>query len=338
MLSYSIDWVVTDADATPLGTVAASGGSLTFDGKANVKRVARGVRFDPDGWRDVNPFTDWFMPMFRTAHGERTPLGMFAVAGLPYRYVAGDVTLPPEPYLADGGLLLDTASETTIAGRVGDDVSEVVDALLDAANVTRRIVERSGVILAEPVAYPVGTTYSSALSGLCDLAGFLPPYFDRDGVLRVRNYPEGDLAPDAVYDGTSIIAESRVEDSDLFTAPNVWIVVGSGATNGSVVSVREVGGGSPNSVGARGGRRIAQVVREQGVSSRAQADRIAASLAELSSQSFRTIEFATAPNPMHDGFAVVEVNNVTMFETSWTMGLDTGNEMTHTVVSRLELT
>ena len=332
MLAYDIEWLVCESDATPIGTLRASGGNITWDGRATIQRVARGVQFDPSDWSQVNPLTDWLMPVFRTADGSRTPLG-----GLPERFIAPGITSPPEPYLADGGLLLESAAPTNLSGRAGEMLSQVLARICDAAGITRRAISPAGDLLSEPVAYPVGTRFSEALRGFADLAGFLPPHFDRDGVLVLRGPDTGDVAPDASYDGTNIISESRVEDSDLFTAPNVWIVVGAGATSAPVTVVREVSPDAPNSVQNRGGRRICEVLREQGVDTVLQAERIATARAELSRQSFRTIEFQTAPTAAHDCYSNVQVYGQTMFETGWSLPVTVGGEMRHTVVSRLEL-
>ena len=337
MLAYSIEWLVCDGDATPIGTIDASGGSVTWDGRATIQRVARGVEFDPVGWRDVNPLTDWLMPTFRTDDGTRTPLGLFTVAGLPERYLASTVTSPPEPYLTDGGLLLDSAAPLNLSGRTGEQLSQVLERICDAAGITRRSIAPAGDLLSEPVAYPVGTKFVQALAGFSTLAGFLPPFFDRDGVLTFRPPDTGDVAPDVTYDGDTIVVESRVEDSDLFTAPNVWIVVGAGGTNAPITVVAEVASDAPNSVANRGGRRIVEVLREQGVDSIAQAQRLASARAELSRTSFRTIEFAGAPNPVHDCYTTVSVYGQRMFETSWSLPLTVGSTMRHSVVSRLEL-
>jgi hypothetical protein len=337
MLSYAVEWQVTDSTGVVIGAVGASGGTLTWDGRATIQRVCRGAQFDSADWSQLNPLTDWLVPVFRTADGAATRLGMFTVAGLPEQFVSGSVTAPPEPYLTDAGLLLESASPFNLSGRSGEQLSQVLARVCDAAGVTRRVIEPVGDLIGEPVAYPVGTKFGAALAGFAELAGLLPPHFDRDGVLVLRGYPDGAAAPDVSYDSGSIIAESRVEDSDLFTAPNVWLVIGGGGTGGPVVVQREVAPDAPNSVANRGGRRIVQVLREQGVDSVAQAQRLASVQAELSRQSFRTVAFAGAPNPAHDCYSTVEVNNVRYFETGWSLPLGTGSQMRHNLSSRLEL-
>ena len=337
MLSYSIDWQVCDFEGRTIGLIEGSGGSITWDGKGTIQRVCRGTTFNPSDWAGFNPLTDWLMPVFRTSTGSSTRLGMFSVAGLPQRYIASDLTSPPEPYLADAGLLLESASPYNLSGRSGEELGQIFARICDAAGITRRQIDPMGDLIGEPVAYPAGSTFGAALKGFCELAGFLPPHFDRDGVLRIRAYPSVDVGPDVVYDSENILLESRVEDSDLFTAPNVWIVVGGGSKGGAVVVTREVAPSAPHSVANRGGRRVYQVIKEQGLDTVMQAQRLALAQAELSSVSFRTIDFDSVPNPQHDCFGIIEVNGQNYFETSWSLPLTVGGAMSHKVFSRLDL-
>jgi hypothetical protein len=337
MLSYAVEWQVADSNGVTIGVVGSSGGTLTWDGRATIQRVCRGASFDPDDWAQINPLTDWLIPVFRNADGSATRMGMLTVAGLPERYIAGTVKTPPEPYLTDGGILLGSSSPYNLSGRAGEQLDQVLARVCDAAGIMRRTIEPIGDLIGEPVAYPVGTKFGDALRGFADLAGILPPHFDRDGVLVLKRYATGDLGPEVTYSAASIINESRVEDSDLFTAPNVWLVIGGGGTGGPIVVQREVAPDAPNSVPNRGGRRIVEVYREQGIDSIAQAQRLAEVRAELSRQAFRSIEFSGAPNPTHDCYATVQVNNDLYFETGWTLPLTVGSQMRHSVSSRLEL-
>lgn len=337
MLSYEIEWMVCDYDAVSIGKISGSGGSVTWDGKGTIQRVVRGTSFSTEEWKNVNPLTDWLMPVFRTSDGNGVPLGLFTVAGLPERYIGAGKTLPPEPYLTDAGLLLESASPYNLSGRSGEQLDQVFARVCDAAGITRRSIDPVGDLIGEPVAYPVGTTFGAALKGFAELAGFLPPHFDRNGVLQIKSYPTADAAADVIYDSQNIVLESRVEDSDLFTAPNVWIVIGGGSKNGSVVVQRQVSSDAPHSVANRGGRKVYQVIKQQGLNSVAQAQRLALAQAELSSVSFRSIDFDSAPNPDHDCFAIVRVNSKNYFETSWSLPFSLGSAMSHKVFSRLDL-
>jgi len=338
MTAFAVEWAVADGSGALTGVISGGGGRLSWDGGATVQRVARGVKFETSEWAQIDKLNDWLVPFFKRSDGSAVRLGMFAIASDQEKFLASGLRAPAEPYLVDAGSFLATPSPYNLSGRVGESISDALNRICDIAGIQRRVIEPSGEVLGEPVAYPVGSTFENALNGLCVLAGFLPPHFDRDGVLRLRPLPPNDAEPTASYDATSIVFDSRVEDSDYLDAPNVFIVVGSGAQDGAVVATAEVPSNAPNSVVRRNGRRIAQVVRQQGIDNVYQAQQLAELIASTSVSSYRTINFGAVPNPDHDCFALVEVNNVVYRELSWDLELSIGGVMSHTVVSELRLT
>jgi hypothetical protein len=330
---FGVLWEVTDMHGVTIGEIGGQGGSVVWDGRATVQRVARGVRFDLDGWSAVNPLTDLLSPMFVAGNGTRSRLGLFAVASDPVRVVSGALRANPEPYLVDQGLFLDEPSPVNLSGRVGEQLSDTMVRVCDAAGVTRRRIGAAGDLIGEPIAYPAGTSFRQALAGLCDLAGFLPPHFDRDGVLLLRSGDEGDRDFDVAYDGRNILAESRTVDTDLLSAPNTFIVLGGGATSGPVVAVASVDPSAPNSVSNRGGRVVSEVVRQQGLDTVDQAERLARMLAETAVAQSETVRFGAVPDPAHDCYSLVSVDGVVFREWGWQMGLEAGDVMSHQVVS-----
>ncbi len=338
MTAFAVEWAVADSTGALTGVIAGSGGTLSWDGSATVQRVARGVTFETSEWAQIDKLNDWLVPVFKRSDGSAVRLGMLAVASDQQRFLGDGLLAPAEPYLVDHGSFLATASPYNLSGRVGESISDALIRICDIAGIERRIIEPSGEVLGEPVAYPVGSTFENALNGLCVLAGFLPPHFDRDGMLRLRPLSPNNAEPAATYDGSSIVFDTRVEDSDYLDAPNVFIVVGSGAQDGAVVATAEVPSNAPNSVVRRNGRRIAQVIREQGIDNVYQAQQLAELVASTSVASYRTINFGAVPNPAHDCFALVEVNNTIYRELSWDFDMSVGGLMSHTVVSELRLT
>ena len=333
MTGFGVLWEVTDAHGVTIGEVSGQGGSLLWDGRATVQRVARGVRFDLSDWSSINPLTDLLSPMFVHEDGTRVRMGLLAVASDPVRVVSGGLRAYPEPYLVDQGLFLDNPSPVNLSGRVGEQLLDTMVRVCDAAGVTRRRVGAAGDLIGEPIAYPAGTSFREALAGLCDLAGFLPPHFDRDGVLVLRSGDEGDKDFDVEYDGGNILAESRTVDTDFLSAPNTFIVLGGGATSGPVVAVSTVDSSAPNSVSNRGGRVVSEVIRQQGLDTVDQAERLARMLAETAVAQSETVRFGAVPDPTHDCYSLVSVNGVVFREWGWQMGLQAGDVMDHEIVS-----
>jgi hypothetical protein len=326
----TVRWRVADRDGNYIGEVLGSGGTITWNGTARVQRTCSGVRFDNAGWNDVNPFTDWLLPVI-VDDGVDRPLGLFTVLDDTRRFIGPENQSLPSPYLADGAVLLDQPSLFTLAGRLGEQLSSVAERFLDAAGVTRRVVVPTGDTVGEPVAVPAGNTYLDGLLGIALLAGFLPPYFDAHGVLRFE--PPRPITDAAVveHDGATIVAESRVVSDDLLDAPNTFLVVGGGATNAPVLAVAEVSPSAPNSIINRGGRRVTKVIREQGIVNATQAEQIARTIAATDPRSYGQVSFTTPPDWRHDSYTLVNVYGETYRETQWSLDLSPNGLMTHVV-------
>lgn len=332
MTVWSVRWEVTDVDGNPVGSLTGDGGSIGWDGRSTVQRTARDVRFPRAEWAQVNPLTDLLAAVAVDEAGNTTRLGLFFVLDDATRVLSDDVVAPPVPVLADSGVLLDTESPYTMSARVGETLGDAIARVCDAAGVTRRMIDPAGDLVGEPIAWPVGTRYTAALASLCQLAGFLPAHFDRDGVLILRAPPPPDAAPDVTYTSADVIAATRVVSNDLLTAPNTFVVVGAGATGGPIVAVAEVDPGLPHSVQNRN-RRVVQTIREQGVDTVDQAERLASLVALTASQQATTVTFSTVPSAAHDCFTLVEVDGVLYQEASWVLPLDGTQPMGHEVAT-----
>jgi hypothetical protein len=329
---WGIEWYVADRDGNILGELNGSGGSITWDGGGRIQRVCRGVTFSYNQWKNVNPFVDWFVPVFRTSNGVGTRLGLFTAASVPFAYQQGGALNVVEPYLVDGGFFLDQPSSVALAGRTNESHSEVLTNFADIGGFTRRTIEPTSQVFSLPIANPPGTSFAAAMSEVTSLAGFLPPHFDRDGVLRLVSPPKLSEKPVKVYDETNILSATRVRNDNLLDAANVIVVLASGGTGSEIFGVAEVPPNAPNSVQNRGGQRVAKVIRMQGISSSSQAEAIAKQIAATSSDDFEQLEFQSVPDPVHDTFGIVEVNGVAYRELSWSMDLSVGGTMSHRLV------
>lgn len=327
MSYWSVVWDVLDESGSAVGRLNSSGGSLTWDGRARIQRVVRGVQFDASDWEAINPFRDRLKLLWVENSGDTTPLGVFHVAQLPKKYIDKDFSGNPEPYLVDGGFFLDQPSVQGFSGRLGERLSDVMARICDQAGVTSRVISPCGEFCGEPIMAPAGTSYARSLAGVARLANFLPPHFDRNGVLTLTQPPSLSSPPVAAYGPEDVVRESRVADDNLLDAPNVFVVIGSGASESEIVAEVEVPVSAPHSIANRGGRRVVAVRSEQGIDSYAQALRIASQMALVQVADFETVSFQTFPNPLHDCYGVVELHGTNYRETSWTLPLSAGETM-----------
>lgn len=328
-MSFSLVWRVLDDTKSPIGSLRSAGGSIAWDGNASIQRVARNVQFNKTEWQDVDPFRDRLQPVLAAPNGEAFTLGVFHVAQIPEVYEDFGETRLPEPYLVDGGFFLDQPSPFGFAGKLNENVSSLMARVCDAAGVDSRVISPAGPVFGEPVVWPPGTNFSQCLSDLCQLAGFLPPHFDRDGVLRLRPPLSLTAEPAVEYTSAQILRNTRVQNQNLLEAPNVFVVIGSGASESEIVAEAEVPSSAPHSVVNRGGRRIVAVFQLQGIDSFAQAKTIARQLALTQTEDYATIEFRTSENPAHDCYDVLSVNGERYRHVAWDLSLRAGGGMQH---------
>jgi len=323
----SVRWDVLDRDFVPVGSITADTrddlGVLTNDGRSRVRRTCRGVSFIRADLRDVNLFTDAFRCVW-LQDGVETVLGTMYAADDPKRLDDRVASL----YLADETIFIDVPALYTIGVSPGDVITTNIENVARIAGVQRFVVTPSNAVVLDPIAWPRGTPIMSILIDLCQLVGYLPPYFDRFGVLQCAPPPPLDSAPVAVYDETNHVRGTGVVNDNLLTAPNVFTVVNGGATETEIAATAVVPADAPHSITARG-RTVPRIVRAQGIASQAAAAEMASSLAATAVDDFEEARFVSAPNPVHDTYDVVSFMGRNYREVTWTLELRPGGSHVH---------
>jgi hypothetical protein len=186
----------------------------------------------------------------------------------------------------------------------------------------------------EPIAWPPGTSRLRILAELCEMTSYLSPFIDNDGVLQC--VPDNPGRPaDHAYTTSGgyarIIADSIVDSSSLLEAPNVYIVVNSGATESEISGRYDIPDLWPHSKLNRGFE-VVKTITMQGIESSDKATQIAQTTARHDLGTFKSVSFSSAPDPRHDTFDVVEFDEEFYTEASWSMSLTPGAEMSHDLV------
>lgn len=303
-----------------LGKLTGTGGSLGVNGSATRVRTLTGVRFKD--LADVNPFTDWVRPVWvvREADGTevRWPMGLLCFVADPTKHTSG--VEDHQVVLHDGNALLDTPMLWTLGGGAGTPVQDLALQAVRAAGVYAYQVQDTAAVFLDPVGNVGGsTTYRQLLGRCCSVAGWLPPYFDRHGVLQLRTPPALDREPDVTYTNRRVINGTRVTDPNLLNAPNAHRVTSTGAVGVPISAIAFVSPSAPNSRENRGGRIIVQDHQLQGISSQEQAEVMAQAFAAADPASFEKVQFSGPADPRHDVFSVVSLNGVNYLETAWSL-------------------
>lgn len=185
-----------------------------------------------------------------------------------------------------------------------------------------------------------GTTKLQALNDMLAAINYESGWFDENGMFRARPYILPTLRGSEfkyATDVTSVITGDVDQTLDIFKIPNKWVLTVS-EPDRSVITSTYVNSNptSPTSTISRG-RTIVSVQKEQTAVDQATLDARAARLAFEASQVYEEITFKTGMMPMHSNNDVytlhidgLSVDNKYL-ETSWSMDLNPGSDMTHTV-------
>lgn len=312
-------------------------GSIKVTTSGTVKRTLDGVQLTAAELRDIDPFSDRVRPMWLYGTGEAFPLGVFLFTTVSEQVRSGmslyDVSL------SDQGFLLDQPATHAYSVPPGGSILGLLDRIMDDSSIPhsrRRVLAGVDQTTLDPIVWQAGTSKAKIADEACELAGWLPLYFDNQGVCTLRQIPDLWSDPiDRAYplDETSKVrANSIGRGSDLFSAPNVFQVRSNGSTAaGEIIGRVQVDPQLPWSVEKRGFE-IVNDYQVQGVTSTAQAQAVAAQRALLNVV-YENVEFDSLPNPLHDIYQLVSLGESRYWETGWTLALKPPWNMHHTLTS-----
>ena len=205
----------------------------------------------------------------------------------------------------------------------------IITLLVDVPNLVLDI-EASG--LQATGSWAAGTSRAKVLGDLCTQGGYFSPWFDNNNVLRIiRSFDPADKIPTFDFDtGKSVIRDSIAETNDLLDAPNKFIVI-SNASTGANASVAAVGtyvvpNSAPHSIINRGF--VIPDVRDMQLTGQNQAQIVAQTIG-ITNTVFERTQLATAPDPRHDSYDVIQWDGEKWLELSWSMTLLEGSPMQH---------
>lgn len=322
-----IRWDVLSPDLDVIGSVTPEQGrgQINVATTANIVRTCRSFTLHANDARQLNPFRDRLRPRWEYEDGSRYNLGVFMLSS-PVRRV-GSLHTFMDATLLDQGWALDQPMTRSYGLWANGSIHAALVELAEEAGITQHEIAYTDETTAGggPLNWPIGTIRLRIMRALCELAGFLPPYFDNDGTLVVRPPGDPNAGQQLTYrlDSTSRIFDGTVAERDnVVDAPNVYVVVGLSPGRSEIVGRQEIDPRLPHSIPNRGGLEVPDVHRIQGVASTQQAQRIAQARAARDPFQLAAAEFSAAPDPRHDVFDLVEYDGDVWLEDRWTLTLD----------------
>lgn len=329
-VASTVQYDVIDRSGSFAGQIhpQAVGPTISADITANIPRQLSGLILPSEEYREIDPFGDKISPHWVLSDNSRWPLGIFYFTGAP-----DDGQVVNCAPLFDSTIILDALTDRAFGAGTNTPVVAAIEQIVSYLGFPLDGIEASDQMIGndQPIGWPAGgQSWSTILRFLCNLAGFLPPYFDTAGLLHCR-------APSPLSVGSTSLqyntANSRVHpnpivDPHLLDAPNVYIVVSTGATTEEISAIAAVDPALPFSIEARGFV-VPKVERMQGIANDDQAITIAVRLASQAQDAFATISFDSTPDPRHDLGEVIGFNGVPYRETQWSLPLQPGGDMSH---------
>lgn len=335
----SVKWNVLGVDRTVLFSLsnvdASHPAEISFDGNSNTQRTLHGLRVGPAEAARIDPIVHRLQPSWVLASGTSYPLGLFLFSSANTPIDSGGNVLMADLY--DQSVILNQQRASTFSLSAGTPVTVAIAQLVAELGLTAYAsIDSSAVVTGAnvPVSWSLGTAYGVILSDLALAGGLFPPYFDNNGFLRFRAVPNPiSTAPaDLTFladVNSRIIAGTITTSTDLITAPNRYIVRGSGTGAFEVVGTYDVPASAPHSKEHIGYVRTAPIIDNQAVSTSTTAQAAAQAAYATDYSTYDWVQFHSAPDPRDDGYQIVNFLGTNYREQSWTLRLTPGGPHTH---------
>jgi hypothetical protein len=310
-----------------LGTITPlRGASLTHDTARTIKRQLSMDLGEYDT-STVDPISARIRPWMVFPGGQEYPLGTFMFTDSSRQVFSSgrlaSMALNDEMFLVDQQIQVGIGNPAS-----GNAVNTMIAKVLEGLPI-QFVMESSPYASAE--SFAAGQMRGAILQALCVSGDFFSPWFGNDSRLHfIRSFDPIDKIPEFDLDaGNQVFRANIVEQDNLLTAPNKFVVISNASPDGLTVPVvgeASVPQSAPHSEANRGFQ-ILQVSDLQ-ITDNAQAQAVANNLANRQTI-FETVTLTTAPDPRHDSYNVIRWMGDLWLELSWSMALTEGGGMNH---------
>lgn len=319
--------------ASNVAVVADEPPQVTNDVNRSIRRQLSNMRISSADANAINTVTERIRPWWVLGAGG---------AGFEYSlgiFLFGDASRLPrtsgtdtEATLFDQCLILDQKLTQSVGYSAGKNIGAALTEQAAAAGIVSTAIDATTYTVAASIAWAAGRdTRLSVMTDLCAMAGFLPPYFDNDGVLVCRSAPNLATAVPTVTPygpGTRVYDESVVLSDDLLVAPNRYVVIDTSATNAPIVGTFDVPASAPHSFANRGFY-VTETIEIQGLTDPTAAAAAAAAAYGQRSATFTWLAFDGSPDPRHDTHDILEFDGVNYREQAWSLPCTAGARHGH---------
>lgn len=320
---WSIRWELLDGDSNLTDVLHPSKvGNITWDPSNRIQRILDGVEFDPVERVKLTRGVSRIRPIFEIPDaGYEHALGVFTWFGGSKASQAGGDWETGAP-LWDRCYQLDQKPNDAVGIAAATQLTTAAAGIAGGGGIPTgdlQIVTAAQTLGAQPLAWPIGsnTTRLAILRQLASLLGYLPPGFSQADKLVMRPVPQPDDEwPTFVYvdgENAAMTRDTLVESTTVADRPNTYIVLSASSSPAPLVGTFRIPSSFENSESAIGFAIVATKTID-GFSTQAQVDAAAKAWAQQDYAVVRIWEWETGPEPTHDQWDIVEIDDGTTRE------------------------
>jgi hypothetical protein len=336
----TVEWDVLDSNLEflfQIHPITSNVPSVAVQSTATVKRTLSGMWLDPYDEQLIDVLSMRIRPYWVLDDALRTrfPLGVFLFSDANRNRSTAGLDLKGTLY--DQTVIIDQGLSHTYGLPSGYLITDALTELAAGVGISGTLiqVDVSDATTYIDIGWRAGTSRYDIMSELATMAGFYPPYFDNNGVLRFKLAPSTlvDVPMDHTYNTTPssrLIAGTLEESDDLITAPNRYLVVSTAATGAEVSGYYDLPASAPQSFANRG-YLVVKRIDAQGIKNSAAATKRAQLEAIIDYNSFNWVSFDATPDPRHDIFDTVQYLDNNYREVGWTLRLKPGGQHSHKI-------
>lgn len=328
-------------EESKIGELTCLGGSLGLNSLAQIKRKGN-FNFKENEFKDVDWLNDKVQPFMLLKDGDswiEYPLGVFLISSPGRRPTGGIIERQTECY--DSTLiLLEDKFDNRYLIRKGTNYIDAITNLINGAGIWKTNITKNTGTLNIDKEFEIGTSRLEAINELLKELNYTSVWVDEMGYITSSNYILPELrGVDYSYMDNEMsvrITDSSIEELDLFSVPNKFIVVASNPEVQIPLASRYTNS-NPNSITSTvNRRRIITTFREvDDVLNQSVLDEYTKRIAYEASSVFGKFVFDTAIMPHHTYMdslfcehKALEINDQ-FIETGWEMELSGGGKMSH---------
>lgn len=322
---------------TKIGELTSLGGSLGLNSLAQIKRKGN-FQFKENELKDIDWLNDKVQPVFILNGQYEFPLGVFMISS-PTRELRGKGIYRSVECFDTSLVLLEDKFDTRYRIVKGTNYVTAIKQIIGSAGIWKINIPHIDATLKTDREFEIGTSKLESVNQLLQEINYTSIWVDEQGNFTATPYIlPNDRTVEYSYkndDMSIILPDTSVEEIDLFSVANKWVVVATNPETEPLVSrYTNENPTSPTSTINRR-RNIVDFREIEDVASQAILDEYVRRIAYEASNVYGKFIFETAIMPHHSYMDCLFCEHTDLgiknkyIETSWEMDLRAGGKMRH---------